>query len=186
MQQSTIFRAALRLIREGRFATVSLAEIAYHAHVTAATVKALFETREKLLTALGGYIYNELNTIIRVALHSKASFDEKFFRLWDALYCYYTANTDVAVFVDRCNHTEALRGFEKENRAMLIAFFSQSGLPDTGVTPEMMATIFHQNIRVAARNACTADGAMAGALARIIFEGLVNEHESSQESLEAA
>lgn len=190
MQQLTIFKATLRLIREGRFGMASMAEIAYHAHVTAITVETLFETRDKLISALSEYVYNELNTIIRVALGSKAPFDEKFFRLWEALFSYYVDNPDVGVFVDRCTGspscTDALRSHQKNNHAFLASFFAESGLPHTAVTPEMMATIFHQNIRVAARNGNNENRDMSNALAQIIFEGFRSENESSPRPLEAA
>ncbi len=190
MQHLNIFKATLRLIREGRFGTASMAEIAYHAHVTAITAETLFETRDKLISALSEYVYNELNTIIRVALNSKAPFDEKFFRLWDALFSYYADNPDVAVFIDRCTGsprcTETLLAHENENRAHLARFFAESGLPHAAVTPAMMATIFHQTIRVAARNGNNENRDMSSALAQIIFEGFRSEIEPSQKSLEAA
>jgi AcrR family transcriptional regulator len=52
LERDRIFNAALMLVREGRYYTASLAEIAYHAGLSEMTTRILFGSKDNLTSEL--------------------------------------------------------------------------------------------------------------------------------------
>ena len=155
MERKAIFDAALMLIKEGRFQSTPMSEIAYYAKLAESTTLYFFESREKLLTDLNQYIYDILHGIISKANKEGASFEVRFFSIWRALYEYYARNPAAMAFVEQSSKISGIgkeRKVSKPFNKQLIEFFKAES-PDMmeGIRPETLATVFHGNIMIAAR-----------------------------------
>jgi hypothetical protein len=155
METMAIFRATLKLIREGKFCLLSLAEVGYHAKVSALAVQTLFESREELIRAVGDDIFRKINHTVRVCADYKGSDEERFLKLWDTLCEHYRANPDVLPFLD---HFSSFPFSITDVKEMETTFMNNLGIflrplnLSGGLKKETLAYLFHQNVKAAAKS----------------------------------
>ena len=63
MERDAIFRAALRLINDGKFQAVSLAEVGYYANLSERTTRYFFESKERLIEELCVEVLNMIQEV---------------------------------------------------------------------------------------------------------------------------
>ena len=159
MEKRAIFRASLKLIREGKFHATSMAEIGYHANVSGSTVEVFFESREKLLAELAEYIFDNISSIVLASDKLKDLPKRRFFHLWKQLFDFYASQPDVIFFIDQFGNnptvvTDAQESYKKCNQA-LIKFFAEDhscfGDNEFQLDSEAFAFLFHENVKSAVR-----------------------------------
>lgn len=163
METMAIYKATLKLIQEGKIGFISMAEIGYHARVSASAIETLFENREQLISSLGEHVFGNINAIIARNTQARSSFEQRYFRLCDALISHYRDNAEVVPFLDHYGNfpfnVDSVKALESEGLCLLSNFFSDCPLVQS-VSPVTVATLFHKNIKIIARS-----------------EGLITDHE---------
>jgi AcrR family transcriptional regulator len=153
METTAIYKATLKLIDEGKYHSISMAEIAYHANLTERTVALLFRNRDRIINDLGKLIFTRINTIISECMQIEGTFEQRFFTLWNELRNFYSSQPEILAFINGSKGYDSLtpevRLLEETSREMLHQFFTEnlkSG-SDPNLTPTYFAYTFHENIK---------------------------------------
>ena len=159
METRAIFKASLKLIKEGKFHATSMAEIGYHANVSGSTVEVFFESREKLLADLADYTFNSITAIVQTADKIKDLPKRRFFHLWNQLFDFYSSQPDVIFFIDQFSNNSAFNKEGQESyrkcKEAFNKFFSEDfacfGDNELQLTPAEFAFLFHENVKAAVK-----------------------------------
>lgn len=143
-----ILESALGLIRNQGFHGASMSLVAKNADVATGTVYNYFDNKEHLIKELYNHNRQLLLTVVNETLeeNNKATFRQRFEKIWLAIYRFYLENTDMLIFVEQfvnspfCQHKQVE---EFEERPLLN--FLQSGADEQifkSLPAEMMLTYF--------------------------------------------
>jgi AcrR family transcriptional regulator len=153
METTAIFRATLRLIREGKFCFLSMAEIGYHARVSASTVETLFESREALVRALGENIFHQLAQLIKGSAAIKGSAEDRYYYLWARLSEHYQHHPDVIPFLNHFSFfpfdVTGIKEMEQQFMDLLREETKEISL-HRGIDAGTFTHLIHENIKIAA------------------------------------
>jgi hypothetical protein len=155
MERKVIFESALKLIRDGKFQTTSMSEIAHLAGVDENVTLYFFESREKLLLQLNEYVTDSINKIVKESVKDKLSFQNRFFKVWSALYEYYIHQPGMIAFVEQVSVLISTVNHRTTEKNLIPAiedlFKSASENLIVSMKPETLAAVFHGNVITAAK-----------------------------------
>jgi AcrR family transcriptional regulator len=176
METKAIFKASLKLIKQGKFHSTSMAEIAYNANLAGSTVLIFFENREKLISALGQTIFTEIENIIKESDQPGDSSESRFFALWENLFKYYVLQPEVIAFVEQFDNRDVFLPETGKTHSrvheLLFRFFSDANSEQQlQIKPSMLAVLFHENVRLAAKLSIH-DDQQARHIARLLWNGI--------------
>jgi len=100
-KKKAIFESTLELIKDNGFHGTPMSLVAKKANVAAGTIYHYFESKDELICELYTYNKNLIIEIIASALAAQISYEEKFYKIWCDLYCFYVQNTNVLVFFEQ-------------------------------------------------------------------------------------
>jgi len=175
MERKLIFDAALKLIREGKFHSTPMSEIAYHARLTESTTVYFFESRDKLLAELMNYISDALLSVIEPGSREGSSFEERFYAIWMSLYEFYVRRPEILTFVEQAQNLGApgRHSFSKPAfMQSLVAFFARKENTVAGLRPETLANLFHGSVATAAKINLGTNADELRYVAQILWDGL--------------
>lgn len=156
METIAIYKAALKLIKEGKVGFLSMAEVGYHARVSATAVESLFENSEHLIGALGEHIFDKITILIASITQAPGTFEQRYHKLYNALISFYRNNQDVIPFLDHFRNfpinIDGVKEREHQMLTLLITFFSEYPLMGRVLTSGTIANLFHENIKIIARS----------------------------------
>ena len=154
MEQNAIFRAALKLINEGKFQAVSLAEIGYYANLTERTTRYFFESKEKLIEELCGEVLGMIEEVYLLSSLDWQSFENFFFDAWISLYEFYVKHPHVIAFVEQAGALTAKHDVKFMERllAPLTRRFQANAINiSRKLSAGSVAALFHANAMAAAK-----------------------------------
>jgi AcrR family transcriptional regulator len=180
MERRVIFETALKLIRAGKFQTTSMTEIAHLAGIDENVTLYFFESREKLIQDLAGYITASISKIIKGAAKDELSFQNRFFKAWSALYEYYVQHPGVVAFVEQASSLTAAARQRINERDLMSAiedlFRSASENLIVPIRSETLAFVFHSNVVTAVKlhhdHALTYHDSELKSIAQILWDGI--------------
>jgi AcrR family transcriptional regulator len=155
IERRVIFDTALKLIRAGKFQATSMTEIAHLAGVDENVALYFFESREKLLRELSGYVTDSISKIVKETVKDELSFQNRFFKVWSALYQYYTQHPGMIAFIEQASVLTTsikCRITEKDLIPVLEDLFRSA--PENSIVSlkrETLASVFHGNVITAAK-----------------------------------
>jgi len=155
MERKLIFDAALRMIKEGKFAGSTMSEIAFYAHLTEKTVSYFFESRHQLISELATHIAEALRSTIKGPSGINSSFQDRFFQTWSALSSFYLRNPAFLAFVEQSEsltYAGETRLSERTLLLPLIQFFESA--PETirdKFNAVTLALVFHGSVITAVK-----------------------------------
>lgn len=156
METMAIYKATLKLIKEGKISFLTMAEIGYHARVSASAVEALFENRERLISFVGSHAFGGITKIIDAAANSDEPFEERYFNLCHALIRHYRSNPDVISFLDHFGNfpfdVDEVKQLEIGMLASLTEFFAEHPSLGQTLAPTTITNLFHENMKIIARS----------------------------------
>ena len=156
MEKMAIYRATLKLIKEGKISFLTMAEIGYRARVSASAVEALFESRERLITFVGSYTFEGINKIIDAAVNADEPFEQRYFNLCHSLIRHYRSNPDVIPFLDHFGNfpfnVDDVKQLEIRMLTSLNDFFAEYPSTRQTLSPTTITNLFHENMKIIARS----------------------------------
>lgn len=172
MERRAIFRAALKLIKEGKFHGTPMTEIAFHARLTGSTILYFFETREHLIKELAKNIFSGLIEVCNGVRTERLTFEERFHKTWIVLRDHYVQNPEIIAFMEQFpfmpyNNIQDSKNLFQQFHQILIDFFGENQNKNfrSDMSPENLAFLYHQNIIVSAK---------------MLFQGKVNKDETNR------
>lgn len=155
MERKLIFDAALKMIKDGKFPGSAMSEIAFYANLTEKTVSCFFQSRHQLIGELATHIAESIRSTVQAPSRINESFQERFFRIWTALYNFYLRNPAVLAFVERSAtlaHPGEARLSEATFLSPLIQFFESSpeAIKDR-FNASALAIVFHGSVITAVK-----------------------------------
>lgn len=154
MERHAIFRAALRLINDGKFQAVSLAEVGYYANLTERTTRYFFESKERLIEELCEEVLNMIQEVYDQSTVDCRSFENFFFDTWISLYEFYVRNPQLIAFVEQAGVLTTKHDVKFMDRLLtpLKKFFQTNAMNlSNKISSGPMVALFHGNIIAAAK-----------------------------------
>ena len=152
MERKAIFDAALRLIHDGKFQAVSLAEVGYYANLSERTTRYAFENKEKLLEDLSAEVLCMIHEVCVRTIEDWRPFEKVFYDTWISLYEFYVKRPRVLAFVEQSGRlTKSRDTFMERLLAPLTDFFQINKINSGKMPPSSVAAFFHNNAMAAAR-----------------------------------
>jgi len=154
MEREAIFRAALRLINDGKFQAVSLAEVGYYANLSERTTRYFFESKERLLEELCVEVLNMIQDVYDQSTVDCRSFENFFIDTWISLYEFYVRHPQLVAFVEQAGVLTAKHKVKFMDRllAPLKKFFQANEINlNSKLSSGPMVALFHGNIIAAAK-----------------------------------
>ncbi len=190
MEKLAIYKATLKLIKEGKVSYLSMAEVGYHARVSASVVETLFENREQLISFAGVQVFESINKVIDAATRMEEPFSKRYFKLWRELITYYTSNPDIVAFLDHFANfpfnVDEVKRLEKQMLTSLIGFFESYAPITQTISAATVANLFHENIKIIARSEGRISETEIDLLAQLFLKAMANSQPASVPALEAA
>ncbi len=154
MERDAIFRAALRLINDGKFQAVSLAEVGYYANLSERTTRYFFESKERLIEELCVEVLNMIQEVYDQSAVDCRSFENFFFDTWISLYEFYVRHPQLIAFVEQAGVLTTKHNVKFMDRllAPLKKFFQANAINlSSKLSSGPMVALFHGNIISAAK-----------------------------------
>ena len=154
-EKQRIFEVSLRLLREGRFHARPMAEIAFLARMSNALMDVTFESRDKLLAELMEATLSEIEKPVKEAGLKSATFKDRFFNSWNALFQFYSRVPDAISFVEQFEHIKHFAYpvdliHPGKSKSLVKVFQCQSDLI-TDFPSEVLACLLHESALTAAK-----------------------------------
>lgn len=152
-ERHAFFDASLRLVKQGRFQSASMSDIAFVARISAKTVPYVFGSRDELMFELGAMISSQITTAMSDVFNSSGTFKQKFFDVWSALYKYYADHPNVIAYIDQFGSLSQAGLVHPGHTKILVDFFGLDATSEisSDLNAETLAFLFHDNILSAAR-----------------------------------
>lgn len=154
-EKQRIFEVSLRLLSEGRFHATSMAEIASLAKMSSAMMDIAFESRDKVLAELMEATLSNIERPVREAGLTSATFKDRFFKSWQALFQFYSQHPHAISFVEQFEDIQR-RAYPVDLvhparlKSLVEIFRFQTDLK-TDMPPESLAWLLHENALTAAK-----------------------------------
>ncbi len=167
-----------------------MAEIGYHARVSASAVETLFENREQLINSLGDHTFGKINELIASITQAPGTFEQRYFKLCNALIQHYRSNRDVISFLDHFGNfpfnVDGVKKRESRMISLMIDFFSEYPLMGQTLSAATVANLFHENIKIMARSENVISENEIAVLASMFFKAMEQPQSITVQPLEAA
>ncbi|WP_242919143.1 TetR/AcrR family transcriptional regulator [Pontibacter liquoris] len=147
----------LALVKENGFHGTPMSMVARHAGVAAGTIYHYFESKEKLICELFGYIRKQMIAAVAKGDAEPLSYKDRFYSIWMNLYRFYEANPDmlwyIEQFVNSPYNTRKPEAGPDAFHSQLFSFFSR-GVTEgylKDMNPEILGILAHVNIIMTAK-----------------------------------
>ncbi len=100
-KKKKIFESALELIHAHGFHGAPMSLIAQKAEVATGTIYHYFENKEQLICQLYAYNRKRIAEVVAESLEEKASFKDKFIKMWQSIYSFYIDHSSILVFFEQ-------------------------------------------------------------------------------------
>lgn len=143
-KKEAILKTTLQLVNKQGFHGTPMSQVAKEAGVAAGTIYHYFESKDQLICEVFSFIMNGVTETVRQHDRDDLPFKERFFKLWQSLFGYYTSNPSVLVFFEQfinSPYSATLIGNEKYDkvRNMMVCFMNK-GL-EAGLLKPMRAEV---------------------------------------------
>lgn len=153
-KKTAIFESTLLLIKEHGFQT-PMSLIAKNASVAAGTIYHYFASKDDLISEMYQFNKRKIIEVIKQVLKEDVLYKDKFFKMWIAMYEFYTENTDVLIFFEQYINSPYN---EKKNPDHLhdrpLHNFLVKGIKDKQIKSlkaDILLTLFFGTITIAAK-----------------------------------
>jgi hypothetical protein len=185
MERTQLLNTALILIRDGRFHSCEIRDIAFYARVSERRALHYFNTTETLLAELTRYVRAQTDTITETALQESHSFEQAFFSVWTTLFNYYREQPEIMTFMEYVLTKGDITGTNDTGiLERLISFFKENKHHvKNRIQPETIAFIFQSSIITAAKLFNTEKenfAEHANGVARILWDGIADVQPHNQ------
>lgn len=100
-KKRAIYRSVLELIQDHGFHGTTMSLVARHANVAAGTIYHYFESKDQLICELYEFNRNRLTETTEEMIREESTYRENYFRVWEALYRFFTENTGILIFFEQ-------------------------------------------------------------------------------------
>lgn len=125
-KKQAIFESTLDLVKDHGFHGAPMSLVAKNAGVAAGTIYHYFESKEQLIYELYEFNRERITAVIQLALEGEATFREKLFKVWTALYAFYVQQPNVLIFFEQfVNSPFNVDKNPNQFRGQLYTFFAE-------------------------------------------------------------
>ncbi|WP_018478269.1 TetR/AcrR family transcriptional regulator [Pontibacter roseus] len=150
-KKRAILESTLELVQEHGFHGTPMSLVAKKAGVAAGTIYHYFESKDKLLCELFGYVRRQVSAVVEREDCSTTPYQECFFNLWFGLYAYYTDNLYVLRFFEQFTNSP-YSGYSNQEQDELhrqLHRFFERGIQEghlRNLSPRILGILAHGNV----------------------------------------
>lgn len=136
-RKEKIVKTALAMVAGGGFHSAPMSGLAEKSGVAVGTIYHHFASKEELITALYAHVNAGIAAACEAELNAKGTHKERFMRLWNALFEYYTNHKSEFSFLEQFQHSPFISAkLEEDGRKTLAGVyqFFKSGSKDGKLT----------------------------------------------------